>query len=305
MNPTNSNNPVSIQTGPTDVSTDVANVTTPAALGAGRLMTIGFAVAVGISLVGFLVGISEPVIPRRAVAPHRVVQIKPQSTAPAYRDLSSTLVGPNRSWVSNYATLKQSRPPLFAPVIRTAAMKDAALRDRLRTRAFEGAPPAIPHDVEQQSAASCLVCHGEGMQLSGRIATRISHSHYSSCTQCHVESKASVPWLASSLPAQDATGNIAEPTLSVNEFTGLLRSGPGQRAMFGSPPTIPHTTHLRGDCLSCHGLVARAGLRTTHPWLQNCIQCHAPSAELDQALFATQREAETSPTESIVRKAPQ
>ncbi len=305
MNPTESTAPGSNQTGATDVSNRVEGVTTPAALGAGRLMTIAFAVAVGVSLVGFIVGISEPVVPRRAVIPHRLVHIKPQSTAPAYRDLSSALVGPNRSWASNFATLKQSRPPLFAPVIRTAMMKDAALRDRLRTRAFEGAPPVIPHVIEQQSAASCLACHAEGMQLSGRVATRISHPHYSSCTQCHVESKASLPWLASGLPAPDATGNIAELSLPVNEFAGVLRSGPGQRAMPGTPPTIPHTTHMRGDCLSCHGLVARAGLRTTHPWLQNCIQCHAPSAELDLALFATQREAETSPTESIVRKAPQ
>lgn len=303
MNPTNSNNPVSIQTGATHVSTDVANVTTPASLGAGRLMTIGFAVAVGISLVGFLVGISEPVIPRRAVAPRRVVQFKPQSTAPAYRDLSSTLVGPNRSWVSNYTTLKQSRPPLFAPVIRTAAMKNAALQDRQRTRAFEGAPPVIPHSIEQQSATSCLVCHAEGMQFSGRIATKISHPNFSSCTQCHVEDHASPPWLASNPAGQATTGTILEAAKPANEFTGLPRSGPGQRAMFGSPPTIPHTTHLRGDCLSCHGLVARAGLRTTHPWLQNCIQCHAPSAELDQALYSTQREAEAAPMEFIIRKA--
>ena len=305
MNPTESTNPGSIQTGATDVSNKVEGVTTPAALGPGRLMTIAFAVAVGVSLVGFLVGISEPVVPRRAVVPHRVVQIKPQMAAPAYRDLSSALVGPNRSWASNFATLKQSHPPLFAPVIRTAMMKDAALRDRLRTRAFEGAPPMIPHVIEQQSAASCLVCHAMGMQMSGRVATKISHPHYSNCTQCHVESNASLPWLTNGQTSPDATGNIAERSLPVNEFAGMLRSGPGQRAMSGTPPTIPHTTHMRGDCLSCHGLVARPGLRTTHPWLQNCIQCHAPSSELDQALSTTPREVEAAPTVSVVRKVPQ
>lgn len=304
MKPTDATDPAS-RTGATDVSNKAGGITTPPALGAGRLMTIAFAVAVGISLVGFLVGISEPVIPRRAVVPHRVVRIKPQSAAPAYRDLSSAVVGPNRSWASNFATLKQSRPPLFAPVIRTPAMKDAALRDRLRTRAFEGAPPVIPHAIEQQSAASCLVCHAEGMQLSGRVATKISHPHYSSCTQCHVESRRNLPWAASGLPTQEAPENISETLLPVNEFTGVLRSGPGQRAMSGTPPTIPHTTYMRGDCLSCHGLVARPGLRTTHPWLQNCVQCHAPAAELDQVLFATQREAEAAPTESSIRKAAQ
>lgn len=228
-----------------------------------RGVTIVGAVAAGLGLVGFLVGIGEPVQPTRASVP-RIRDVVAAIPAPAYREINSPVVGPNAGWSSSFSNLKQDRPSLFAPVVRTPEMKAAALRDRLRTRAFDGAPPVVPHRVEHQSAASCLVCHGEGLKLGDRIATKISHPHYANCLQCHVEQVATVP-----------TASGDDNSVIANQFAGVQRSGPGSRAMPGAPPTIPHGTFLRNDCLSCHGLVARPGLRTTHPWLGNCVQCHA------------------------------
>lgn len=224
----------------------------------------------GIVLVGFLKGITEstPTI-RAAPSTHHTRIESAVPAARSYNQLASATLSPNANWTSDLAQLKFPRPGLFDPVVRTDAMKLATLTDRAKTRAFDGAPPVIPHPVEQQSAASCLACHGEGLKLGDRIATRMSHARFENCTQCHVELQSSGPWLAEAGVA--------------NEFRGRGRAGPGQRALAGSPPTIPHTTWLRESCLSCHGLVARPGLRTTHPWLSNCLQCHAPSAELDQA----------------------
>jgi cytochrome c-type protein NapB len=104
--------------------------------------------------------------------------------------------------------------------------------------------------------------------VGDRVASKMSHALMTNCTQCHVEQAA--------VPAQ--TG-----------FVGVYRAGPGERASPGAPPTIPHHTWLRADCSSCHGLVTRPGTRTTHPWLTNCTQCHAPSAALDQVGFAGDR----------------
>ena len=247
-------------------------------------MTIFGAIAIGIGLVGFLVGIAEPVVPTRATQRVSALPTESIRLTPSYREINSAAVGPNQAWTSSLASLKQTRPELLAPVVRTPAMKDAALRDRLRTRAFDGAPPVVPHRVEHQSAQSCLVCHGVGMQLGNQIATKISHPHFANCLGCHVEQAGSLPFAAHGAatgePRMSVT--IEEPT---NLFSGLLRAGPGSREMPGAPPTIPHTTHLRGDCLSCHGLVARPGLRTTHPWLQNCVQCHASPAETERIPF--------------------
>lgn len=233
-----------------------------------RSVTILGAIAVGIGLVGFLFGIAEPVVPLRSA--QRVSSHPAESThlAPSYREINSASVGPNQSWTLSFASLKQTPPDLFASVTRTPAMKDAALRDRVRTRTFDGAPPVVPHRVEHQSAQSCLVCHRDGMQLGSQIATKISHPHFANCLGCHVEQAGSLP----------VAINTEAPE---NLFSGLLRAGPGARASPGAPPTIPHTTHLRGDCLSCHGLIARPGLRTTHPWLQNCVQCHVSLTETE------------------------
>ena len=144
-------------------------------------------------------------------------------------------------------------------------MKLAALADRARNRAYDGAPPTIPHPVEAQSAASCLACHGEGLKVGDRVASKISHAHLTNCTQCHVE-QAPVAGRRTRSSACTAPG---------------LASGPSP----GAPPTIPHHTWMRENCTSCHGLVTRPGTRTTHPWLTNCTQCHAPSAALDQVNF--------------------
>jgi cytochrome c-type protein NapB len=190
-----------------------------------------------------------------------------------YGELPGAGLKPNASWESALSSLKFDRPGVFDPVPRTEAMKESALADRARHRAFDMAPPTIPHPIEQTSAASCLACHGSGMKVGDRVATKVSHPHYTNCTQCHVES---------SRPELD---RFATP-VAENTFQGAYRAGPGGRANPGAPPTIPHTTWMRQDCTSCHGQVARAGIRTTHPWLTSCTQCHAPSAALDQVDFS-------------------
>jgi cytochrome c-type protein NapB len=162
--------------------------------------------------------------------------------------------------VSSLESLQSPRPGIYEIVVRTDEMKQATLADRAHRRAFDGAPPIIPHRVDSTSAAACLVCHRDGLNIGGRIATKICHPPFSNCLQCHVEQLDQSPSL-----------------VSYNSFTGLARSGPGERASPGAPPTIPHTIFLREDCLSCHGWAARPGIRTTHPWLSTCVQCHVTS----------------------------
>jgi cytochrome c-type protein NapB len=45
---------------------------------------------------------------------------------------------------------------------------------------------------------------------------------------------------------------------------------------------IPHPTHMRENCESCHGVAGPHGLRTPHAERQSCTQCHAPDAKLDR-----------------------
>jgi cytochrome c-type protein NapB len=232
--------------------------------GVARMLPLAGVIVLALTLVGFLKGIAEPeAATAESTSPASRSVTGDVAHAVAYRDLAAARLSPNADFHSSLDALRFEKPSIFDPVERTPEMKIAALIDRTRTRAFDGAPPVIPHTIEQQSAASCLACHGQGIRMGDRIATKVSHSHYTSCTQCHVASRNGGPFEA--------------PQPVENEFAGIQRSGPGERACVGAPPTIPHSLWLRNDCTSCHGLVARPGLRTTHPWLSNCVQCHVES----------------------------
>jgi len=145
--------------------------------------------------------------------------------------------------------------------------KLSAIASRSANRAFNGAPPTIPHPVDPMSDASCMACHGEGIVTTTLRASKMSHQFLTHCTQCHVASA------AESLAASDFVGST---------FTGLPTPVGGPRAFDGAPPQIPHSTWMRSDCMSCHGPTGLYGIRTTHPWQQNCTQCHAPSSTLEQ-----------------------
>jgi cytochrome c-type protein NapB len=235
-----------------------------------RFVPLVAAIGIGIALVGFITGIREPE-PTKRQRPAADALASDAPAAVPYVELPTARIRANANWEQSLSQLKFEKPGIFEPVVRTEAMKLAALQDRLKNRAFDGAPPTIPHPVEARSAASCLACHGDGLKVGDRIASPISHAHLTNCTQCHVEQ----------LPV-GVSDTFDSPG---NGFVGLYRAGPGERASPGAPPTIPHQTWMRENCASCHGLVARPGIRTTHPWLSSCTQCHAPSAARDQVQF--------------------
>jgi cytochrome c-type protein NapB len=230
-----------------------------------RFVPLLAVVAISLAVVGYVLGIREPARRPLATTPPPAHPADGVPHAVTYSELPAHPIGPNAHWNPSLADLTFDRPGVFDPVVRTEDLKLAALGDRAKNRAYDGAPPTIPHPVSTQSATGCLACHGNGLKVGDRVASKMSHALMTNCTQCHVEQ--------SPVPAD-------------TWFVGLSRSGPGERANPGAPPTIPHHTWMRQDCSSCHGLVTRPGTRTTHPWLTNCTQCHAPSAALDQVEFA-------------------
>lgn len=166
--------------------------------------------------------------------------------------------------------------PIGTPEIKIQPeQKEFALAMREQRRAFNGAPPTVPHPIDQTSAKSCLACHGAGARSQSLRIPQMSHKFYVNCTQCHVESSPS----------------FAKPIeFRKNSFVGLAAPKAGPRAYSKAPPQIPHTTWMRSNCLSCHGNAGSHGMKTTHPWRTNCTQCHAPSSDLEQQLT---REKET------------
>lgn len=188
--------------------------------------------------------------------------------APSYSDLRVGMHGPNAA--VQPAWWQQLRgADLFAPVSQTDAERDAALERRVQRRAYDGAPPTIPHAIDQLALPSCLTCHEHGAIIGGRVAPAMSHAPQGSCVQCHVVST-------------DPRPGAGTPPSPASSFVGLAPPRSGARAWTGAPPAIPHTTWMRERCESCHGVFGARGMKSTHIWRQSCLQCHAPSAALDQ-----------------------
>jgi cytochrome c-type protein NapB len=183
---------------------------------------------------------------------------------------------PNRlRHAGNLAAMAAQRPGVLDPVppMDDAHRADALARRALR-RAYDGAPPTVPHPVAQGAFPACLNCHREGLDVAGRVAPAMPHAELGNCLQCHVVT-------AQPMPGEALAGG---PPLD-NAFAGLQPPRRGERAWPIAPPTVPHSTLMRGRCETCHGTLSQ-GIRSTHPWRQSCTQCHAPSAALDQRAVA-------------------
>jgi cytochrome c-type protein NapB len=185
--------------------------------------------------------------------------------------------GRNASWQNRVGKLLPTTPPAIAITTASEGERLKALQERAARRAFDGAPPIVPHPIAQESSASCLACHGPGLAVKDKVASRMSHAAYGSCTQCHVSSA------GIGLPGTD-TALVA--ALAENQFVSVPSPTRGTRAWPEAPPTIPHSTLMRSDCLSCHGPQGLFGLRTPHPDRQSCVQCHVADARLDQHVFS-------------------
>lgn len=247
-----------------------------------RSLHIFLAIVIGLAAIGYIVGTRDHAYDQLALAGYTQPQPAPDAsddeqndqairTAPSYREIMNKPLGAYNSSRNDLQRLSAPGSDLFAEVERTPELYEAALADRAQNRAYAGAPPTIPHAIRETGAAECIACHGTGMTIDGKLATPISHEYMTNCTQCHVVSGGSMP-----IPEL-----YAEDFPLDNAFVGLERFSLPSPAYDGAPPPIPHPTRMRTECTSCHGLTARPGLRTTHPWRSQCVQCHAPSATLD------------------------
>jgi nitrate reductase (cytochrome), electron transfer subunit len=152
-------------------------------------------------------------------------------------------------------------------------------------RAYPGAPPRVPHSLapDEFRASTCNACHERGGFTArfSAYAPVTPHPEYRNCLQCHAVDDGVVGVAAPGRLAarSDArTERATAPDFVPLAWRTVQWPTIDQRAMPGSPPAIPHTLELRGNCLACHaGAGAVAEIRTTHPERANCRQCHVPS----------------------------
>ena len=153
------------------------------------------------------------------------------------------------------ALLLSCAPPAEGPKKSSASVR----ADR---RAYDGAPPVIPH---APMGSTCTECHNaRGVEVPGvGFAPASPHDETKQagrtarCVQCHVFRQTEARFVDSA-------------------FTGLAQDlRRGDRLYDGAPPRIPHATLMRENCAACHtGTAAREEIRSSHPERTRCRQCH-------------------------------
>ena len=151
-------------------------------------------------------------------------------------------------------------------------------------RAYPGAPPRIPHGLTpgEFQTGGCRTCHERGgfSQRFGAYVPVTPHPEMGACLQCHV---GDAQLMAIPLPGLDPSARCrqchAPGSTRWQDSTVDWRPAawpalaPVTRG--SSPPPIPHSLGMRGNCLACHAPPAGvAGIRMTHPERTNCRQCH-------------------------------
>lgn len=223
-------------------------------------------VVFGVSLAGFLTGTQSRPLPNQRVRSSGPQEADRSEVPPArsYREMRDSARGGGSGWAEGTEVAARQAAPVDKSTL------EQALRRRQARRAYDGAPPTIPHLVQQNSAAECMACHEHGLRLAAKQASMLPHGTFTQCNQCHVPEMQDMPKIAE------------DPRLVPNSFQGQPAVRRGPRAWSIAPPQIPHTTFMRENCLACHGAAGSAPMRSSHPDRQNCTQCHASSAQLDR-----------------------
>lgn len=153
-------------------------------------------------------------------------------------------------WIAGNWTYRANAKPSFSEV-------------RANRRAYDGAPPVIPHPA---LGGTCVNCHaaverivpGVGIAPPNPHLRTLGMSDGSRCQQCHVF-------------------QTTDAEFTKNAFLGLPQNlRDGSRLYAHAPPVLPHALFMREDCASCHiGTTARPEIRCSHPERSNCLQCHA------------------------------
>ena len=233
-------------------------------------------VVVGVSLAGFfhatLPTHYETTDPLHHAEEPLVAPGAPQArTYKQMRDRPSSAIGITRALEKLEAVV-----PPRSESTKANTSKQEALVERSLLRAYDGAPPVIPHPVSQTDANQCLACHVKGLKFGALRAPSLPHKKYVSCTQCHALGVPNAPW------GTRSEGLKPDPRAVANSFTGLKPSTEGPRWSQQSPPIVAHGTFMHEQCISCHGPNGRDALRSSHPQRQSCLQCHATQASLEQ-----------------------
>ncbi len=148
-----------------------------------RSLEVGLVAGVAIAAVGLISGVESSGREVGSYVSREHGGSSGEVDARSYRDMQVRAYGPNAALPEQW--WRQFREHSAAG-IQTPEDPSVALARRAARRAYQGAPPTIPHAVDQLAVPACLTCHERGVTLAGVSAPAMSHPRRDSCLQCHV-----------------------------------------------------------------------------------------------------------------------
>ncbi len=216
----------------------------------------------------------EEISPWRAAPAPDVGESENYPEAPLYKDIPTTKWKANKDWVNSLSNLPHQKLDRTARKPLTEEERKRIMRGRAERRAYDGAPPMIPHAINYRDVESCVACHSQDANVivGGKRTPAMSHPYMTNCTQCHAP--------AGGLGFMKVHSGTTALVVT-NNFKGNPAAGKGSRAYPGAPPAMPHRVWMRQNCMSCHGPGMPDAITTSHPQRANCLQCHAQNSEYD------------------------
>lgn len=145
---------------------------------------------------------------------------------------------------------------------------------------FVGIGDGVPQADSSEQPPWVAVVDGEEVEANPKLLPAVDYADIADVAMGPTKSWQATPQ-ALPQPEYELYRKIA-PNAEAKEESGVLRAS--RRAFNGAPPVISHPVENTTDaaCYACHGSgVEIAGLRASvmsHPFLGNCLQCHAPMA---------------------------
>lgn len=244
-----------------------------------KTLAVVFLVVCMLAVSGFFMGMrqTERQMTRNQLPVAGKQEVSEQSykipVAPKYQEIGKAAWLANRDWKFTLADLPRAVAVLDSRSAAAPVETAVAIERRKSLRAYDGAPPVIPHAIDTLKASACTSCHGEDTNLviGGKRPAEMSHPWITNCTSCHVPADG----------LRQVTAPAEARLVIGNSFLGKTSAGHGPRAYGTAPPTMPHAVWMRQNCMACHGPGREQAIRTSHPERQNCLQCHAPNAAFD------------------------
>jgi len=195
--------------------------------------------------------------------------------APAYNDIPTAGWKVNEHWKSSVQALPSFSELRKEEAKLTPKQRKHAVAMRAERRAYDGAPPMIPHAINSHSVKSCVACHGKetNLVIAEKRVPVMSHMSLQNCTQCHA------PMDGLRFVKEENKATLAE----LSKFRGEASAGKGSTAYHGAPPTMPHKLSMRQNCMACHDTGRANAIQTSHPERKNCLQCHALDSRNDNS----------------------